>query len=106
MKNRPIVQQLPDPPVVPQDVDVCLVITQVEIVALVCAHDTFQLARADFEMKCAAVKLKLLQHCDPAEGSYTVKLNRNGGLILTDESGAPSERKIIGDGDSHGLLLE
>jgi hypothetical protein len=99
---------LPDPPLSHKDIPVqpCAVIPQAEIVALVNAELTFQIARADYEMKRAAVTLKLLLLAKPEAGDYQVEFNRNGGLILTDETSIPVQRNIFGEGDSQRPFLE
>jgi hypothetical protein len=106
MKNKPIVPQLPEPPLVLRDIEGRSMISQSEIVALATAEEVFQIARADYEMKRAAITLKLLRLCDPEPGSYKVELNRNGGLILTDETSIPVGRVILGEGDSQRPILD
>jgi hypothetical protein len=107
MKNTPIVPQLPDPPLRAVDLSETLPeISQDEIVVLANAFHHFRIALADYEMKRAAVTLKLLQLCTPEPGSYNLELNRSGGLILTDETSIPVERIILGEGDSHRPFLE
>lgn len=100
--------ELPDPPLSFRDLPTqpCAVITQTEIVALANAAHTFQIARADYEMKRAAIALKLLLCAEPEAGSYEVELNQKRGLILTDRTSIPLERIIIGEGDSRPALFD
>jgi hypothetical protein len=108
MKTKPIVPQLPDPPLSHKDVPTqpCAVITQTEIVDLASAEFTFQVARADYEKKRAALTLKLLLCAQPEAGMYEVKLNQNRGLILTDKTSIPLQRTILGEGDSRAAFLD
>ena len=101
MKTKQIVPQLPDPPLEVIDLPETLpIVSQTEIVHLSNAYNRFRLALADYEMKRAALTLKLLQNCRCEEGSYEIELNQEGGLILTDRSGVPFEREVMGKGGS------
>ena len=108
MKNNVIVTQLPDPPLSQNDVPTQpgAVITQAELVALLEADHTFQVARADYEKKRAAVTLKLLLCAQPEAGSYEVEFNQKGGLIFTDKTSIPSECTIMGKGDWRPACLD
>jgi len=116
MKNKPRVPErqlpdqgmpLPDPPLIPVDVPTqpSAVVTELEFVALMNAHHTYQVARADFERKRAAVTLKLLLCATLESNSYTVELNQQGGLIVTDYGSISAERTVIGEGDSRAALI-
>jgi len=90
--------KLPDPPLSNNDVPTnpCAVIPQAELVAAANAAVTFQIARADYEKKRAAVILKLLLCAEPEDGSIRAKLDRAGNLILIDSSsvGEPEVMKL------------
>jgi hypothetical protein len=57
-------------------------ISQREIVAFVTALQIFQLARADFEAKRAALVMKLLQICPCEEGQYFALLDEQGNITV------------------------
>lgn len=80
-------EPLPDPPVsindTPQNMPV---ISQHEIVSYSSAEYTYQIARADFEMKRSALILKLLQGCKQQSGGMEVRLDEEGRLITTDHN--------------------
>jgi hypothetical protein len=59
-------------------------ISQAEIVAFSRALQIFQLARADFEQRRAAVTMKLLHLCACEKGDYFAFLDDAGNLIVED----------------------
>jgi hypothetical protein len=101
---------LPDPPLIPLDVPTqpCAVLTRSEFLSMMEAHHIYQVARADFEKKRAAVTLKLLLgaelDCKGYE-DYEVEFNQHGGLIVIDKGSDPRERTVIGEGDSHPAFI-
>ena len=124
MKNKPMIPKrlpvpkevvvpdlpkLPDPPLIPQDCpnNPNLIIPRSEILAMVCAWDTYKIARADYEKKRASVTLQLLLGADPDpdDGGYQVELNQKGGIILTDHTGIPITRQILGEGNDQAEFL-
>jgi hypothetical protein len=70
------------------------------------ANYTYQIARADFEKKRAAVTLKLLLGAELQSEWYKVEFNQSGGLIVTDTSSIPIERTVIGEGDSRAAFIK
>jgi hypothetical protein len=116
MKNKPRVPErqlpdqgmpLPDPPLIPEDTPTqpCAVVTEPEFVAMLNAHHTYQIARADFEKKRGAVTLKLLLGATLESESYEVEFNQQGGLIVTDYGSIPADREVIGEGDSRPAFI-
>ncbi len=102
-KRRPDEEVLlPDPPLIQRDVRALpqAVISASELREMMNAYDVFQIARADFEKKRANVTLKLLLCADYKSDQFEIELNQSGGLIVTDMSGIPMERIVIGPGDS------
>jgi hypothetical protein len=99
---------LPDPPLSIEDIPTqpCAVLTHSEFVALMNANYTYQIARADFEKKRAAVTLKLLLGAELQSEWYKVEFNQSGGLIVTDTSSIPIERTVIGEGDSRAAFIK
>jgi hypothetical protein len=87
MKNKPIVPQLREGPIILRDLPAKLpVIPQRELTEAANAALCFQLARADYEQKRAALTLKLLQLCKAEPGNIEVRLDEEGNIILTDWS--------------------
>jgi hypothetical protein len=98
---------LPDPPLIPEDVPglPCPVLTHSEFVAMMNAYHTYQVARADFEKKHGAVTLKLLLGAELQSQSFEVEFNQRWGLIVTDRTSIPSDRIVIGEGDSRPMCI-
>jgi hypothetical protein len=87
MKNKAIVPQLPNPPVITVDLPThSPTIAQAELVEADGAAHRLRLARADYEQKRAALTLKLLQLCEPEPGCIEAKLDEEGIVTLTDWS--------------------
>ena len=116
MKNKPRVPErrlpdqsmpLPNPPLIPEDVPTqpCAAVTEPEFVAMMNAHHIYNIARADFEKKRAAVTLKLLLCAKLESYSYEVQFNQQGGLIVTDYGSSPAQRTVIGEGDSRTAFI-
>ena len=97
-KDKESQAYLPDPPVQVVDLPRTLpIITQREIINLADAHQRFQLAKADFERRRAAVTLKVLQLCRTEDGSADVNLSNDGSLLYTESmcTGSPVTRKLV-----------
>jgi len=78
MKAKSIVHpegKLPEPPLEVVDLpEVSPTIGQDELLAYVNAKHRYQIARADYEMKGAALTLRLLQLCQPEPGDISASL--------------------------------
>jgi hypothetical protein len=72
-------------------------ITQHEIVAFETASFIFQIARADFEAKRAALTMKLLRDCPCEESDYFVSLDEHNNIVVEDHTSLEplTNRKII-----------
>jgi hypothetical protein len=61
-------------------------ITQREIVDFATAHTIFQMARADFEARRAALTIKLLRCCHCEQGHHFARLEDEDRLIIEDRT--------------------
>ncbi len=98
--------RLPDPPIVSVDVDYpCEPITQRELNELDNAEYHFQIARADYQKKRAALALKLILGSRIEPGSLDAETDREGNLIVieTCDCGARG-RYIPGHGIAHSRV--
>ncbi|MGH9764400.1 MAG: hypothetical protein ACREDR_18345 [Blastocatellia bacterium] len=86
-KNPPL-RQLPDPLLIPQDIHDLPTITQAELLAYVSAERCYRVARADFEMKRAALTLKLLHDCEieSMTSNFDARLDKDGRVVFSDSS--------------------
>ena len=94
---------MPDPPLSHLDIPTgpCAVLRYHEVLAMMNAFHTYQVARADFEKKRASVTLKLLLLAKlESNDDYEVEFNQHGGLIVTEKTSIPMSRYVIGEGDS------
>jgi hypothetical protein len=99
IQDAPQPSELPDPPVVCQDIPQCPPeISQSEIVAYETALHHYRLAKADFERKRSDLALKLLQLCHCQEGHYFAFLDDAGNLVVENHTSlAPVTRRPVID---------
>ena len=92
------IKKLPEPPVRMVDID-CQALPEIshgEMLATLNAYDVYQLAKADFEAKRAALRLKLLQHCHPEDCDFFAELAEDGTVIIIDSQseGEPVRNRL------------
>jgi hypothetical protein len=92
LPERPKTRELPDPPLHFADLpDISPTIRQDEIVAFDNARHSYEIAKADYEAKGAALRLKVLQLCPVQRGDACIHIDeRSGQLIVMEDRRSPN----------------